>query len=193
MRKIIFESSVSLDGFVEGPNGELDWLLVDKYGGEVGNFLSAFDTAFFGRKTYEAMGAMWMAERDITITKRDFFNTLYGMRKYVFSRTLKHVDGNGMVITCDLEAEVRRIRDEEGKNIWFRGGPDLLVTFKELDLVDEYLITVHPVQLHSGKALFPDAEMGRQNLVLIGKQTLLSGATMLHYRPLSRSKIVQPW
>lgn len=139
------------------------------------------------------MGARWIARRALTLAERDFLYTLYGMRKYVFSRTLKHVEGNGMVIFRDLEAEIRRIRDEKGKNIWFRGGPDLLKTFRELDLVDEYLIIVHPVRLHSGKAVFADQQMVRQNLVLIGKQALPSGATMLQYRPLSRFKIVQPW
>lgn len=192
MRKVIFESSVSLDGYIEGPNGELDWL-PGRPGSNVGHFFSAFDTAFFGRKTYEAIGAMLFAERSRTSAERDFFYALCGMRKYVFSRTLKHVDGNGMVISRDLEEEVGRIRDEKGKNIWFRGGSDLLMTFKQLDLVDEYLITVHPVRLHSGKALFPDRQLMQRNLVLVRKKTLPTGAIVLHYRPLSRSKIVQPW
>lgn len=191
MRKVIFESSVSLDGYVGGPDGDVEWLAA--HGTDVRDFLSAFDTAFFGRKTYETIGAMWIARTARTQAERDFLYALYGMRKYVFSRSLKHVQGNGMVISKDLEAEVRRIRDEEGKDIWFRGGPDLLVTFKELDLVDEYVITVHPVLLHSGKALFSIKQTRHGNLVLVDKQVFASGAMVLHYRPLSRFKIAQPW
>lgn len=186
MRKIILESSVSLDGFVEGPRGEMDWLIGNDRSGDVFDFLSVFDTAFFGRRTYERFGAPHDTDGDLTSRQRHFADVMYGLRKYVFSRTIKHVEGNGMVISRNVEAEVRRIRSEEGKNIWFCGGPDLLKTFGALDLIDEYLISVHPVLLRSGKPLFQDQTALLHNLVLVEKRDLASGIVILHYCPHNR-------
>ena len=147
MRKIIVELSVSRDGFIEGPNGELDWLGFDRRPGNSARIMSAFDTIFYGRRAYERLGVIPFLEIRSPVDV-EFYSALYGMRKYVFSRTRKHVAGNGMVVWENLESEVRRIRGEEGKNIWICGGADIIKTFARLDLIDEYRITVHPVTLY---------------------------------------------
>jgi dihydrofolate reductase len=186
MRSVIFESSVSLDGFIEGPNGELDWLVYDDSEiFDVQAFLASFDTIFFGRKTYDRMGFPELVDRDLTEAEKEFYYLLHGMRKYVFSRTEKHVRGNGMVVSENIAEEVRRIRDEEGKNIWFFGGADILKTFAELDLIDEYVLTVHPVLLSSGKPLFA-GNRKPLNLRLVAKRDLKSGVVILHYKPETR-------
>ena len=185
MRSVIFELSVSLDGFIEGPNGELDWLVYDEDVFDADAFLSAFDTIFYGRKTYEKMGVPEVTVSDLSEAEREFYYMLHGMRKYVFSRTEKHVRGNGMVVSENLEQEVMRIRDEDGKNIWFCGGADILKTFADLDLIDEYVLTVHPVLLSSGKPLFAGNKRPL-NLRLTGKRDLKSGIVILHYKPESR-------
>jgi dihydrofolate reductase len=187
MRKIIFESSISLDGFIEGPNGELDWLVFEQEAADAETFLCAFDTIFYGRKSYERLGLPPVPGIDISEAERNFVYALHGMRKYVFSRTKKHVKGNGMVISQNLEAEVKRIREERGKDIWLFGGSDLLKTFADLDLVDEYLLSVHPVLLGRGKYLFASGRTPR-NLNLINKQNLASGVVVLRYLPESRLK-----
>ena len=178
--------AVSLDGFIEGPNGELDWFESDSYRDEevryANEFLPGFDTIFYGRVAYEKFGVPRPIDPAQTEAEREFNNTVNNTRKYVFSRTLKHVAGNGMVINGNMEAEVKRIREEDGKDIWFCGGADILTAFVELDLVDEYVFVVNPVVLGSGKPLFQNIR-SRLDLKLIKTQRLKSGVVVLHYRP----------
>jgi dihydrofolate reductase len=187
MRKVIFESAISIDGYMEGPNGELDWLVFEEADGDATAFLAAFDTIFYGRKAYEKFGVPRAPDPELVAAEREFYYTISTMRKYVFSRRKKHVPGNGMVISENLESEVLRIRDEEGKNIWFCGGADILKTFAELDLIDEYILTVHPVVLSEGKSLFGSLKKPL-NLKLLNQYNLKSGVVILHYRPESRLK-----
>ena len=188
MRKIIFETAVSVDGFIEGPGGEMDWLVPDEQGCTAMDFLSGFDTIFYGRKAYEKVGMVPLLDQDIPQVEREFYHAIRAMRKYVFSRTARHVAGNAMVISENLEGEVQRIRAEDGKNIWFCGGADILQTFSALDLVDEYILTVHPVLLGSGKPLFAQGKRPL-GLRLIDKHKLSSGLVILHYQPESRLNI----
>jgi dihydrofolate reductase len=187
MRKVIFESAVSIDGFIEGPNGELDWMVCEEGDGDARPFLSAFDTIFYGRKAYEKFGIAPSCTPELAEAEREFYYAIATMRKYVFSRRKKHVAGNGMVVSENLEAEVIRIRDEEGKNIWLCGGADIFKTFVDLDLIDEYILTVHPVVLNRGKSLFGGIKKPL-NLKLVRKYNLRSGVVILHYRPESRRK-----
>ena len=190
MRRIISKASVSLDGFIEGPSGELDWIGPgDESGGgiEAKKFLSSFDTIFFGRKAYEKIGLIY-PDTGLSKTDKEFCYMMHGMRKYVFSRTAKHVPGNAMVISRDLKEEVTRIREEDGLDIWFCGGADLLKTFSALDLIDEYVLAVQPVLLKSGTPLFPGAKKPL-DLTLVDRQNLESGVVIFHYRPESRLNI----
>jgi dihydrofolate reductase len=185
MRKIIFGSAVSVDGFIEGPNGELDWLAYDEGIFDPVAFVSQFDTVFFGRKAYEKFAVSAAADRQWTTTRWLFHLTISHMRKYVFSRTEKHLAGNGMVISANIPAEVDRIRREQGKNIWFGGGANILNTMAALDLIDEYVLMVHPVSLGIGKPLFA----GRKrplDLHLLDQHRLPSGVMTLRYQPQSR-------
>jgi dihydrofolate reductase len=183
MRKIVFESSVSLDGFIEGPDGELDWLVSEDGVFDVDAFVSQFDTIFYGRKAYERFGAD-CSRSTHSYNSNLFKATIAQMRKYVFSRREKHVRGNGMVV-ANMEEEVRRIAGEHGKNIWFGGGADILRSFVELDLIDEYVLRVHPVVLGSGKSLFPNHE-GKMKLRLIDERYAESGLMVLRYQPQTR-------
>lgn len=184
MRKVIFESAVSADGFIEGPNGEFDWRNFHEGYNSALSFLSRFDTIFFGRKAYERFAVADGAEQ-LSAEQRKFLEGVRYMRKYVFSRVQKHVPGNGMVVSENIAAEVTRIREEEGKNIWFCGGADILRTFADLDLVDEYILTIHPVVLRAGKPLF-DGMSKALNLELTAKRNFNSGVVKLYYRPQSR-------
>lgn len=186
MRSVIFEASISLDGFIEGPNGEMDWLVHDADSVlDNERFVDAFDTMFFGRKAYERIAIPQLPVALMSDAEREFYYMLHGMRKYVFSRREKHVVGNGMVISGNIEQEVSRIRDEDGKDILFCGGAEILRTFTALDLIDEYVLTVHPVMLYSGKSLFT-GNRTPPDLALVHKQRLNSGILMLHYKPESR-------
>lgn len=174
-----------MDGFIEGPEGELDWLFPHVEITDAAGCLTGFDTLFFGRKAYERLDRV-RAEGGVAPNGRwPFADAAIHIRKYVFSRRRKHVAGNAMVISEDIEGEVRRIRKEDGKNILFCGGADLLRTFAALDLVDEYLLSVYPVLLGSGKPLFSEPAVPRK-LRLLQKHKMASGIVRLHYIPLSR-------
>lgn len=183
MRKVIFESSVSVDGFIEGPDGAVDWWKFDKEVFSSAGFISRFDTVFFGRRAYERFGVPRQTGQ-LPAAQREFHEAVSHMRKYVFSRVYKHVAGNGMVVSENLEDEVKRISEEEGKSIWLCGGADILKTFAGLDLIDEYMLTVHPVLLRAGKPLFEGAKP--LNLQLVSKHVLRSGVVKLRYRPRRR-------
>lgn len=187
MRKVIFEIAMSLDGFIEGPNGELDWVTDDDIITNSEIFPTGFDTIFFGRIAYERAEAHCLTLSNGSETAYGFHDSLSNTRKYVFSRTLKHVPGNGMVINNNLPEEVQRIRDEIGKDIWLYGGADILRTFVEFDLIDEYVLAVQPKILGSGKPLFKNLD-NPPVLRHIKTQTLRSGVVLLHYQPINRTK-----
>ena len=190
MRRVIFETSISMDGFIEGPEGELDWMVPsdeDEPEEETGSLFAVFDTIFFGRKTYETIAQVSQHGMS-SDNEKEFFYLMHGMRKYVFSRSVRHVQGNAMVISGNIEEEVLRIRGEEGKDIWFRGGANLLQSFMALDLVDEYVLSVHPVLLNSGKPLF-SGNNRPTSLTLVKKQKLKSGVVLLRYKPESRLNV----
>lgn len=140
MRKIILNVAVSLDGFIEGANGEYDWCFTDNdYGME--KFLQQTDIIFFGRKSYELF--------------RSSFPDMWNDKKhFVFSNTLQQESTKAIVVNDDTVSTVHNIKNEEGKNIWLFGGASLATWFLKEGLIDEILLAVHPVLLGSGKPLF---------------------------------------
>ena len=169
MRKVILQLAVSLDGFIEGPNGEYDWCFTDQdYG--MTEFYKRIDALFLGRKSYELM--LSMGE-----------NAMPGfpkMKEYVFSTTLTDVKGDGVLIKDKIEAEVKRIKSEEGKDIWLFGGASLTSSLVALNLVDEISLAVHPIILGAGKPLFSNIT-NRIKLSLTDTKQYLSGLVMLNY------------
>ncbi|HWJ27790.1 MAG TPA: hypothetical protein VNS32_14690, partial [Flavisolibacter sp.] len=104
MRKIILGVAVSLDGYIEGPNGEFDWCFTDQdYG--LSEFFKRIDTSFMGRKTYEV--AMAMGEEA----------NLPKVKEYVFSNTLTQVKNGAILINGDIRSEVEKIKSSQGKDI----------------------------------------------------------------------------
>ncbi len=170
MRKIILQLAVSLDGFIEGPNGEFDWCFTDDdYG--MTEFFKRIDAIFIGRKTYE-----------LTLTMGGSAPPGFpALKEYVFSRSLDKVDGDRVLVNGELAEEVRKTKSEPGKDIWLFGGASLTTSFINLGLVDEMALAVHPILLGSGKPLFQDIP-GRVPLQLINTQTYPSGLVMLSYK-----------
>lgn len=171
MRKIILSLAVSLDGFIEGPNGEYDWCFTDQdYG--MSEFFQRIDTVFIGRKSYE-----------LTLTMGDA--AMPGFPKltnYVFSTTLQEVKPGDMLIKGDIAAAVKRIKNEPGKDIWLFGGASLTASLLNLGLIDEMSLAVHPIILGGGKRLFSDIEY-RIPLTLTDAKTYSSGLVALTYTP----------
>jgi dihydrofolate reductase len=170
MRKIILQLAVSLDGFIEGPNGEFDWCFTDAdYG--MSAFGKRIDTIFIGRKSYEVAMSMGGA------TPPGF----PPMREYIFSQTLDHVEGDRILVKGDLVETVNKILKEPGRDIWLYGGSALTTSFIQNGLIDEMALAIHPLLLGSGKPLFQDI-VKRAPLTLIGSETYPSGLVMLSYR-----------
>jgi len=168
MRKIILNLAVSLDGFIEGPNGEYDWCLADQdYG--MTEFLSSSDAIFIGRKSYDLLMS----------TDPEMFGAL---KMYVFSDTLQpSTNPNTEIIkSADFKSKVETIRDQPGKNIWMFGGASLVSAFIEEGFITEFLLSVHPIILGSGKPLFMGSK-DRIELILLGNEQFSSGLVQLRY------------
>ena len=151
MRKVIISVAVSLDGFIEGPNGEYDWCFMDQdYG--IMDLMRRTDSVFYGRKSWELFGNYTPAESAAEMEKK-FFNEMLKKKPYVFSRSLKYVKGAAL-INNNVDEEVKKIKQQEGKDIYLFGGADLTTTFVNSDLIDEYQLAFHPIILGGGKPLF---------------------------------------
>ena len=169
MRKIILGVAVSLDGFIEGPNGEYDWCLHDQdYG--LSDFFKRIDTLFIGRKTYEMAQAMG---EDVPPGFPKF-------KEYIFSKTLAKVKDGAILIKDNIKAEVEKIKMEKGKDIWLFGGAGLTISLLNLGLVDEISLAVHPIILGGGKPLFNNIKE-RIHLKLADIKTYSTGLVSLTY------------
>lgn len=179
MRKIILDLAVTLDGFIEGPNGEIDWCIMDD-DMDFEGFLSTIDTIFYGRVSYELWGN-YKPDRNATEMEKSIWAEVHSKQKFVFSR--KAQEGkNATYIISDIAEKVDEIRRQKGKDIWLYGGAKLITTFINLGLIDKYRISVHPTVLGSGKPLFENLN-SRLNLKLIQTNEFKSGVLQLIYEP----------
>ena len=168
MRKLVLSVAVSLDGLIEGPNGEYDWCIIDP-DFNWKEFFNRFDTVFVGRKTYEMSLAMGGSPPGFPKFK-----------EYVFSTTLDKVRDGSILIKENIKAEVENIKNEKGKDIWLFGGASLTTSLMNFGLVDELLLAVHPIILGSGKPLFKNISE-RINLRLTDSKSYSSGLLSLTY------------
>ena len=167
MRKIILNCAVSLDGFIEGPNGECDWCFLDQdYG--MTDFLNGIDAIFFGRKSYELV---------LQMDKNPYPDKI----KYVFSTTLKTVEGNTKIVSEGVKETVEDIIHQQGKDIWLFGGSILLTSLLNAGFVDELQLSVHPVLLGKGKPLIGEIKK-RIHFELIDTKTYSTGLVQSIYR-----------
>ena len=185
MRKVVWLMHVSLDGFVAGPNGEIDWILLDDEVFDDGrDLINAGDTALYGRVTYQLMESYWPTAADSpTATKHDIDHARWvnPALKVVFSRTLKKADWqNTRIVKDHIPEEIAKLKKQPGKNMILFASPSLASTFMNLDLIDEYWFNINPIILGKGKPLFK--ELGdMRKLKLLGSKTYKTGVVNLHY------------
>ncbi|HUH33826.1 MAG TPA: dihydrofolate reductase family protein [Daejeonella sp.] len=182
MRKIILDLAVTLDGFIEGPNGEIDWCILEEDPGldsAFADFLSGIDAIFYGRVSYELWGN-YQPDEKAGGAMQELFDSIHRKSKYVFSKTKQGDDGKAAFISSDIRERVQEIRQQPGKDIWLYGGAKLITTFVNLGLVDVFRLAVHPVILGGGKPLFNDIK-SRVNLKLIDAKGSVSGVALLIY------------
>ena len=177
MRKIILDLAVTLDGFIEGPNGEIDWCIMDD-DMDFDGFLSSIDTIFYGRVSYDMWGN-FQPGSNVSETEKSIWSGVHSKKKYVFSSKQKQ-DSNATYITSGIVEKVTEIQQQEGKDIWLYGGAKLIKTFISLNLIDVYRISIHPTVLGAGTPLFENLKE-RINLKLIEVNRFKSGVVQLIY------------
>ena len=169
MRKLILGLAVSLDSYIEGPNGEYDWCFTDQdYG--MKEFYTRIDSMFIGRKSYELMRAMG----------DEVMPGFPKLKEYVFSTTMKETKPGIEIISENIEEEVKKIKNLPGKDIWLFGGAALTASLMNAGLVDEIGMAVHPIILGSGKPLFSNIKQ-RVHLQLTDSKTYNTGLVYLTY------------
>jgi dihydrofolate reductase len=172
MRKIILNLALSLDGYIEGPQGEYDWCFTDQdYG--MTDFLGRVDALLMGRGSFEVM-------------QRDGLGLFADKTWYVFSKSLPEVPPGVHQIRDDWEARVRTLRAQPGGDLWLFGGADLTAQFLRAGLVDELLLSIHPVLLGAGKPLFSQTHP-REWFDLLAARSYETGLVQLHYQKKQRS------
>jgi dihydrofolate reductase len=187
MRKIITTMWVTLDGFIAGPNSEMDWVMVDEEMGKYENDLvSSADTLLLGRVTYQSFAGSWPHVPDnpnVSEGEKEYARKLNAMRKLVFSRTLESVEWNNSTLVKEVVPEdIEKLKHEPGRDMVIYGSASLVRTLTNLGLIDEYQILVHPVILGSGKPLFQDIQH-QVKLELVNTKTHPSGVVVLSYQP----------
>ena len=167
-RRIRYQVACSLDGYIAGPQGEYDWI-VDEPTIDFESLFAQFDTFLMGRKTYDLMVEQGNA-------------SMFGKEAVVVSRTLKPKDHPGVtIVSRNLEARVRELRDRPGKDIWLFGGGRLFRSLLGLDLVDTVEPAVIPVVLGGGIPFLAGPPLQRY-LTLTDHKVYPSGIVWLEYQ-----------
>lgn len=188
MRKIITTTWVTLDGYIAGPHGEMDWIgeIYDEAMGLYeSELVSSADTLLLGRVTYQSFAGSWPHvpdNPDVSEGEKAYARTLNAMRKIVFSRTLESVEWHNSTLRKEVVAEeIEQLKQETGRDILIYGSASIVQTFTNHGLIDEYQVLVHPVILGGGKPLFQDIKR-QVKLKLVNSRTHPSGVVVLSYQ-----------
>jgi dihydrofolate reductase len=178
MRKVIVSNLVSLDGFFEGPNKELDWHVVDEEFFEYAkDLLRTVDTLLFCAATYELMAAYWPSAPADEIADK-----MNNLPKVVFSTTLPKTDwNNSRLVRNNIQEEISNLKQQPGQDMVVFGSASLASFLLQLGLVDEYRVIVNPVLIGGGKPLFTGIT-NRIRLQLLSTKVFGSGVILLNYR-----------
>lgn len=177
-RKIILDLAITLDGYIEGPNGEIDWCIMET-DMNFNAFLEQIDTILYGRKSYDTWGNFTTTAQD-SLEDIAMWRAIQSKVKYVFSKTQNQTNQEAIYINDNIFEEMIRLKNTPGKDIWLYGGASLITTFLNLDLIDEFRFSIHPIILGAGKPIFSNIK-ARKNLTLIKTNTFSSGVVQLIY------------
>jgi dihydrofolate reductase len=185
MRQIVLSLHISLDGFVAGLKGEMDWIRFDQELFDlVGKFTDEADTALFGRVTYQMMENYWPAAADKPdATKHDIEHSQWynSVDKIVLSRTMKSKGSDKTrFVSSNINEEIIQLKNMEGRNILIFGSPTVAQYLMSYNLIDQYWLFVNPVILGQGIPLFPGI-MDRIDLKLLQTKVFPYGVAGLNY------------
>ena len=184
MRKLIAAINMTLDGFCDHTAGIADDELLQHYN----ELLSNADSLLYGRITYQLMESYWptVVKNPTGNKSTDEYAVLIdNISKIVFSRTLRNVDWKNVKLAKGgMKEEVLELKQQAGKNI-IAGSPSVIVTFMQLDLIDEYQLCIHPIILGKGLPLFENIKE-RINLNFIKTKTFGCGSVIHYYEPVKK-------
>lgn len=188
MRKIIYWVHTSVDGFIEGPNGEFDWpAMTPGLSRHSEELHDRVDTFLYGRRVFEMMAGYWPNAESVSDHphNRWFAPIWRATPKIVFSRSTTSLEWADRVIGADLVDQVTALKAAQGKDLLLTGGAELAAELAGHGLIDEYQVAVHPVVLGGGKQVFPVAE--RLHLHFLDATVYDERVTVLRYgRPAVR-------
>ena len=168
MKRVRYSVATSLDGYIAGPNGEYDWIVMDP-DIDFNTIYAQFDTILMGRKSYE-------------VTHEQGGGAMFGMETYVFSRTLRQTDCPGVTVVSDHpEVTLAALKEKPGKDIWLFGGGSLFRSLLELGIVDSVEVAIIPVLLGGGVPLLPDRETLAELKLTKHKVYAKTGTMVLEY------------
>ena len=181
MRKLFAFNMISLDGFFEGPDHDINWHNVDN---EFNDFAieqtSAVGALLFGRVTYQLMESYWPTPNALN-DDPEIAGLMNSLPKIVISKTLEKAEWNNTrIIKDNLQEEILNLKKQPGKDLAVFGSANLLSTLMQMDLVDEHRVIVNPLLLGQGTPLFKRMD-DRINLRLLKSRTFQSGNILLCY------------
>jgi dihydrofolate reductase len=182
MRKLIYSMTMSLDGYIAGPGGNIDWSAPDE---ELHRFhndqVRELGVHLLGRRLYETMVYWETADQDPSASEVtvDFARIWQALPKVVFSKTLDRVEGNTRLASAGVVEEVARLKEEPGGDLAV-GGAVLASELIEHNLIDDYHVFICPILLGGGTPFFPAMER-RIELELLETRTFAGGVEYLHY------------
>lgn len=176
---------VSLDGFAADTKSGLDWISYDSELQQYADgIVATVGSPVYGRVTYELMAGYWptvLTNPNASENSKAHAQWVDKATKIVFSKTMKKADWNNTIVINDnIAEEINKLKQQPGKDLVIFGSPGLAHSLMELDLIDEYQLTLNPVLLGSGKAVYQDIK-NKTNLKLVKATVLKSGVVGLHY------------
>jgi len=179
MRKVILQMSMTLDGYVAGPKGEMDWVFsssTQTTRDYIDDLLKGSDHILLGKGMAPGFLDYWPKDKTVLGEK------INKLPKTIFSKTLDKVEWPDVTVAKDIASEISRLKSEPGKNLILYGGAGLVQSFINLNLIDEYHLLMVPIILGKGLPLFANIQSERK-LNLVKTTTSETGVVVFHYEP----------
>jgi len=194
MRKIKLQMQLSLDGFICGPQGEMDWMVCD-WDDVVKNYVAdltnSVDTFLMGRVTGEGMAVYWPTVASNPESKEEekwMADKLNSLPKVIFSKTVTHINWTNTRVANDIVEEVKELKKEPGKDILIYGGAGIVSSFIRENLIDEYHLFINPVVIGNGRTIYNNVKRNTK-LKLVTATSSLTGIVILTYVPELQNEI----
>jgi dihydrofolate reductase len=180
MRKLKLQVQMTIDGFMGGPNGEMDWLIFD-WDDKLKNYTSALtesvDCILLGRKLAEGFIPHWASHPEL-----EGANKINESKKVVFSKTLTNSTWDNTVLAHgELVDEISSLKQQDGGDLIAYGGGEFVASLVKQGLIDEYHLFINPTALGKGMSVFGELD-GKQPLLLVNTSAFACGIVVLHYQ-----------